>query len=92
MKVEERIKMVKAMEFIARQVNDEEVFAEWLQFGVADGDIDYGATYIEDGDELALECYYGNNDSFAELMRTFLSVMTQAYHDGGLYCDKVVSK
>lgn len=27
----ERIKLVKAMEFIARQVNDEEVFEGWLQ-------------------------------------------------------------
>lgn len=38
----ERIKMVKAMEFIARQVNDENVFERWLIGGVSDGDIEYG--------------------------------------------------
>lgn len=34
--------MVKAMEYIARQINDEEVLMPWLQLGVADGDIYYG--------------------------------------------------
>ena len=36
----ERVKMVKAMEFLARNINDEGVFEEWLIEGVADGDID----------------------------------------------------
>ena len=35
----ERAKMVKAMEFIARQINDENVFEGWLMEGVADEDI-----------------------------------------------------
>ena len=39
---EERVKMVKAMEFICRQINDEDVFMGWLMNGVADGDIEYG--------------------------------------------------
>ena len=38
----ERAKMIVAMEFIARQINDEDVFDRWLMCGVADGDIDYG--------------------------------------------------
>ena len=38
----ERIKMVKAMEYIARQINDEAVFERWLIGGVGDGDIEYG--------------------------------------------------
>ena len=41
-KLDDRVKMVKAMEYIARQVNDERVFDYWLSLGVADGDIEYG--------------------------------------------------
>ena len=88
----ERIKMVKALEFIARQVNDEIVFEEWLINGVADGDIPYGATSVEIDDVEELACYYEDDKCFAELMQTFLVLMSEALNDGGLYCDKVVSK
>ena len=36
--MEERAKMVEAMEYIARQVNNEDIFMRWLRSGVADGD------------------------------------------------------
>ena len=85
----ERIKMVKAMEYIARQINDEDVFAGWLVSGVADGDIDY-ADISEDDDGTV--SYYTDDERFAELMQTFLWCMKKAYKDGGLYCDGVVSK
>ena len=42
MNTKERVKMVKAMEYIARQLNDESIFMGWLSIGVADGDIPYG--------------------------------------------------
>jgi len=87
----ERIKMVKAMEFIARQVNDEEVFEIWLISGVADGDIDYGDLGINDGDEEELGPYIDDED-FADLMHTFLRLMKAARKSGGLYCDGVVEK
>ena len=35
----ERIKAVKAMEFLARQINNENIFESWLTMGPADGDI-----------------------------------------------------
>lgn len=38
----ERKKMVACMEYICRQINDEDVLYGWLMNGVADGDIDYG--------------------------------------------------
>lgn len=88
----ERIKMVRAMEFIARHVNDETQFEPWLIYGVADGDIDYGATNVETDDELALGCYIDDDEDFAGLMDLFLRIMNNARIDGGLYCDKVVSK
>ena len=92
MNKEERIKMVKAMEFIARQVNNEEIFCDWwLTTGVADGDIEYGDLSVNDGDEEDLG-YYIEDEEFAHLMQLFLKTMRQAYKDGGLYCDWIVSK
>ena len=87
----EREKMVKAMEFIARSINDEEVFMGWLMTGVADGDIEYGDLDVTKENVGWLDTYYEDNDSFAELMDSFLRRMSQAYKDGGLYCDGVVS-
>ena len=89
MKLTERVKMVKAMEFIARQVNDENVFMSWLSVGVADGDIDYGDMNPVDED---VEWYAEEDERFADLMDVFLRIMSRAYKSGGLYCDDVVSK
>ena len=88
----ERVKMVKAMEYIARQVNDEEVFYGWLTLGVADGDIEYGDLTVNENLEEDEAAWYADDDKgFAELMETFLSVMKAAKKSGGLYCDGVVS-
>lgn len=80
----ERIKMVKAMEFIARQVNDETVFESWLMGGVADGDIEYGDLSDSEIDE-----YYLEDKAFSDLMACFSRVMVRAWKSGGLYCDGV---
>ena len=84
---EERMKMVKAMEFIARQLNDEGIFESWLIDGVADGDIEYGdlTTYAD------IDDWYIEDQHFSDLMETFLSCMKAAKNHGGLYCDRVVS-
>ena len=92
MNKQERIKMVKAMEYIARQINDEEVFEGWLLAGVADGDIYYGdldATPSDVAD--CAEDYCTRDQDFAELMDLFLKCMERARKSGGLYCDGVVS-
>lgn len=89
----ERVRMIKAMEYIARQINDEEVFEGWLMCGVADGDIRYGdLTYDSELDDDELSYYYEDDDTFADMMELFLRKMTQARKSGGLYCDNVVSK
>ena len=85
MNLSRRAKVVRAMETIARCVNDEEVFYRWLLCGVADGDIDNDTT---DED---LE-YYCEDKTFADLMERFLDLMTAAKKSGGLYEDKIVSK
>ena len=87
----ERAKLVKAMEFIARQVNDEEVFDGWLMNGVADGDIEYGDLEVTNEDAENLE-YYIRDKDFADIMAVFLRVMARAQKSGGLYCDGIVSK
>ena len=86
-----RIKMVKAMEFITRQINDEGVFEGWMIGGVADGDIKYGDLEVRDEDREDLAVYI-EDESFADLMHTFLYLMKNASRSGGLCCDGVVSE
>ena len=83
----ERIKLVRAMEYIALQINDEEVFEDWLVCGVADGDIEYGDLNVNVEDL----SYYIEDEDFADLMALFLRLMSLANRSGGLYCDGVVS-
>ena len=85
----ERIKMLKAMEYIARQVNDEMVFEGWLYNGIADGDIEYGDLNVNEEDYEALE-FYCENENFSDIMGTFLRLMKNAIKSGGLYCDGVI--
>ena len=83
----ERKKMVLAMEYIVRQINDEEVFMPWLSVGVADGDLRYG-----EWDPENVEDYYIENDNFRDLMDCFLRRMSGAKKSGGLYCNGIVTK
>ena len=88
MKHAERAKAILCMEYLARQVCDEEVFEQWLVYGVPDGDIEYGCLDVSviDSDD-----YFMNEQAFAELMKVFLDLMTDAKKYGGLYCDRIES-
>ena len=86
-----RVKMVKAMEYIVCQLNDETLMESWLMAGVADGDIRYGDLIVRDEDLDDLE-YYIEDGEFADLMGLFLRLMSRANKSGGLYCDKITSK
>lgn len=86
-KIIERAKMVSCMEFIARQINDEDVLDTWLMCGIPDGDIEYGNLDYVDIDD-----YYLDDNNFENLMSTFLVCMKGAYNSGGLYCGEIVSK
>lgn len=89
-KKSERRKMIVAMEYILRNLNDEELFEEWLLDGVADGDIEYGNFDTE-----AVDNYYISSRTFARLMGMFLNMMhfASSYGDNtGLYCGDVLSK
>ena len=86
----ERLQLVKCMEFIVRNLNDESIFDGWLYSGVADGDIPYGHVAIEPGDEENLD-YYIEDDNFADLISLFLRLMTRARKSGGLYCGGIAA-
>ena len=96
MNVQERRTMVCAMEFIARNLNDEDDLFNWLLGGVADGDFDYEAM-VTDFNSAVEFCddYYTEDENFSELMGLFLRCMRRAARPewgGGLYCDGIVSK
>ena len=82
-----RAKMIVAMEYVARQINDEDVFDGWLMNGVADGEIPYGNL-----DPTIVDDYWLEDDNFSDLMACFLRRMKGAYDSGGLYCGGVVSR
>ena len=82
MKLNERVELVKAMDTIARSINDEAIFENWLMLGVADGDIDKDTT----NEDLK---WYCTDEEFKELMNTFLWCMSMARKSGGLYCDEI---
>lgn len=85
-KTQERVDMVRAMETVARNINDEEVFMGWLMCGVADGDITPETT-----DENIVDMGYTEDGTFKDLMSCFLRRMVGAYKSGGLYCGGIVS-
>lgn len=77
MNKQKRIEVVKALDTIARCVNDEGVFMYWLSMGIADGDIENG--YAED---------YIDDDSLSDVLGAFMHLMKRA-RTGGLYVDGV---
>ena len=86
-----RIKAIKAMEFMVRNLNAEDYMYDWLTDGIADGDIAYGDLGVNPEDYETLD-YWLEDENFSELMALFLSIMSWAKKDGGIYCDGVVSK
>lgn len=81
----ERLKLVKAMEYIMRQLNHEGIFEEWLTYGIADGDIEYGDLTVTN-DDLETLGYYINKDVFESLMDEFVHKIRLASRNGGLFC------
>ena len=86
--VEERKKLVVAMEYIARQTNNEQLFYDyWLSLGIPDDEIKYGLFNTDNIDN-----WYIQDAVFSELMGLFLTLMYKAKKSGGLYCDNIVSE
>lgn len=78
-----RADAIRAMDFLARSINDEIICLNyWLCDGVADGDVN-GAETDEDLD------YYTEEDNFVEIAMLFVRCMNMARKDG-LYIDNVM--
>ena len=80
-----------ALEYIVRNVVDEELLEPWLLSGVADEDIKYGDLIVTEEDIASLG-YYAEDDDFAYLMGLFLRQMARAQKHGGLCCGGIDSK
>ena len=83
--------MLKAMEIIMRNLNDEEIFETWLTDGLPDGlSLDNDEDFEEFTDDV----------TFADIMDTFVYIMMQACPNqnvadarrGTLYCDGVINE
>lgn len=87
-KILARKKMLLAMEYICRQINDEDIVNSWLSCGVPDGEIPYGELDLQNigDDNVMLE-----DESFKDIMLTFLNCVSRAKESGGLYCGDVVA-
>lgn len=81
----ERYTTVRAMDMLARQTNNETALEMWFEKGISDGDID-----LETPDEMLVD--YIDDDKFADVLDTFLCVMSESYKQGGLSVDGVKSE
>ena len=81
----ERVALVRAMETICRNLNDERIINHWLMEGVADGDIKSDTT------DFTIHQDYCDDETFIDLMDCFLECMAMANKSGGLFCGGVTS-
>lgn len=81
----ERYAIIRAMDMLARQTNNETALEMWFEQGISDGDID-----AETPDEILND--YISNEKFADVLDTFLCVMSESYKQGGLSVDGVNSE
>ena len=86
---ERRARYVKALDLIARSVNDEELLPLWLTYGVADEDITEDTT-----PEQIAEMGYCEDATFQGLLNTFAQLMQEATKDGprgAIYAEGFIS-
>ena len=83
---QDRIKLVRAMEEIARSIDDEHIQMIWLEYGIPDGEI------TETTQDDSLNYLVEDDAQFADLMALFIRIMHRVPINGGLYCDGLLSK
>lgn len=84
--LKERVSVIRAMDTIVRSLNDEEYVAWWLEDGVPDGEIDEGTADEE------LYWLVDDDESFADIMSTFIKIMRRQSVNGAMWVDNVLSK
>lgn len=87
----DRYNLIKAMEIVIRNLNNEDQIDRWLMNGIADGDLDSTTLELSQSEIENLE-YYDDNDNFKFLMKLFTKIISAANKDGGLYNTGVVSE
>lgn len=87
MNKQERIQAVRAMDTIAKMLNDENDYMRWAMLGIPDGEIDETTK----DEEIEWLC---EDDIFPDLLFNFCRIfgMTKEKATGFLYCDKVTGK
>lgn len=82
----ERVSVIRAMDTIVHSLNDENDILWWLDSGVPDGEINKETTDEE------LYWLVDDNESFADIMSTFIKIMRRQPVNGAMWVDNVLSK
>jgi hypothetical protein len=82
----ERVSVIRAMDTIVRSLNDERDILWWLDSGVPDGEINEETTDEE------LYWLVDDDESFADIMSTFVKIMRRQPVNGAMWVDNVLSK
>lgn len=84
--LKERVSVIRAMDTIVRSLNDERDILWWLDSGVPDGEINEETTDEE------LYWLVDDDESFADIMSTFIKIMRRQPVNGAMWVDNVLSK
>ena len=84
--LKERVSVIRAMDIIVRSLNDERDILWWLDSGVPDGEINEETTDEE------LYWLVDDDESFADIMSTFVKIMRRQPVNGAMWVDNVLSK
>jgi hypothetical protein len=84
--LKERVSVIRAMDTIVRSLNDERDILWWLDSGVPDGEINEETTDEE------LGWLVDDDESFADIMSTFIKIMRRQPVNGAMWVDNVLSK
>ena len=84
--LKERVSVIRAMDTIVRSLNDERDILWWLDSGVPVGEINEETTDEE------LYWLVDDDESFADIMSTFVKIMRRQPVNGAMWVDNVLSK
>jgi hypothetical protein len=84
--LKERVSVIRAMDTIVHSLNDENDILWWLGSGVPDGEINTKTTDEE------LYWLVDDDESFADIMSTFIKIMRKQPINGAMWVDNILSK
>lgn len=84
--LKERVSVIRAMDIIVHSLNDERDILWWLEDGVPDGEI------TEETKDKELFWLVEDDAMFADIMSTFIKIMSRQPVNGSMWVDNVLSK